>query len=159
MPNWKLDKNSRYIVRRLDGEPDVLFLWTPTLAQKKGFHPVTFEEAVLIKEADDKRIEAKKRQRVGMPADFQNPVVEDVAKSAEAIKTKDEAQKLAKTNEDLLKVELAKVEQFQTPDMLEEYFLLKYHIELLGDQELPEMKKEAVNNLVALSNSNKLYEV
>jgi hypothetical protein len=54
---------------------------------------------------------------------------------------------------------MAKVGNFATADMLEEYFLLKYRIELRGDQELPEMQKEAVANLVELSNTNKLYEV
>jgi hypothetical protein len=146
-------------VRRRDGEPDALFLWTPTLAQKKGFHPVSFEEAVRIKEAEDAEVEAKKAKHIGMPADFQNPVVEDVSKSAESVKTKDAAQKLARTNEDLLQVEMAKVGNFATADMLEEYFLLKYRIELRGDQELPEMQKEAVANLIELSNTNKLYEV
>jgi hypothetical protein len=157
---WKLDPNSRYIVRRREGEPDVLFLWTPTLAQKTGFYPVTYDQAVAVKEAEDKYIAAKKAERIGyVPPEFQNPVVEEVAKPRPFEKVDDEARKLAKTNEDLLKGELDKVEGMTDSRALEEYFLMKYKIELIGDQPIDEMKKEAVKNLMALGNQNKLYEV
>lgn len=161
---WKLDPQSRYIVRRIEGKRDILFLWTPTLAQKKGFYPVSFDEAVKIKKAEDEYAIRKKAARLGYPAidiPADNPVTTDVAqnKVPQFEQVKDEALKLVKTNEDLLKVEMGKIEQFQTADALEEYFLLKYRIELIGDQELGDMKKEAVKNLMALANANKLYEV
>jgi len=67
--------------------------------------------------------------------------------------------KLARTNEDLLQEELTKLQKQTDTDQLEEYFLLKYRVELLPTEDLEGMKKEAASTLLALSNAGKLYEV
>lgn len=157
---WKLDPKARYIVRRREGEAPALFLWTPTLAQKKGFYPVSFKEAEAIKRAEDKAIAAKKAARYDYPVNIEedNPVTAAIEEAGETA-PKEGGEKLEVTNEDLLAKELTKLDTFGSPDDIEEYFLLKYRVELTGDQDLASIKKEAAKTLTQLANNNSLYEV
>ncbi len=155
-----LDPRNRFLLKtQPDGKRTVL-LWTPTLAQKLDMRPITYDEAVQIKKELDGEVEDKKAKSlypVDIPVD--NPVVDEVAQNAQETAIPNQGgEPLVRTNEDLLQTELQKVSKFVDADQLEEYFLLKYHVEILPG-ELMKMKADAVMTLTELSNANKLYEV
>ena len=162
-----LDKRNRFLLQTDKKGLRHLYVWRPQLAQRIDMRPISFEQACIVEkelatEAENRRY-AHYDYDPRVPADEDipdNPVVEEVAAAPgpdEAVK--DQAMKLARTNEDLLQEELTKLQKQTDTDQLEEYFLLKYRVELLPTEDLEGMKKEAASTLLALSNAGKLYEV
>jgi len=160
-----LDKRNRFLLQTDGKGLRHLYIWRPQLAQRLDMRPISYEDALVVekelrKEAEERRY-AHYDYDPRIPEDAaDNKVIEEVADSAvHDEEVKNEAMKLARTNEDLLQEELSKLMKQTDTDALEEYFLLKYRVELIPTDDLEAMKKEAATTLLALSNSGKLYEV
>lgn len=155
-----LDKRNKFVVKTQADGKQILYIWTPTLAQKEGHRTVSYKEALEI----EKRIELQEKKRLAhfnhmheVDVEDDNPVIEEVIEEdPEVIKAKDGA-KLERTNQEILDDELAKVAKYNSKAQLEEYFLLKYRVGLI-DASLKEMKNEASTVLLAFANENKLYD-
>jgi len=156
-----LDKRNKFVVKTQPDGKQILFIWTPTIAQKEGHRTISYTEAVAVQDAIADAEAARINHTILSPPEIEedNPVIEDVVESddPDVLKAKENL-KLAKSNDDLLKTELTKVGKYTSKDQLEEYFLLKYRVELMPGK-LAEMKNEASVILASFANENKLYEV
>lgn len=156
-----LDPRNKFIVKTNPDGKKQLYIWTPTLAQKEGHRTVSHEDAEAI--LDEIKLASEARiNRLLMPLpeiEEDSQVVKEVVDSEDPEVTKaKENLKLAKSNDDLLLIEMEKVAKYTSEDTLEEYFLLKYRVELMPGK-LAEMKSEAITILTSFANENKLYEV
>lgn len=158
-----LDKRNKFVVKTEPSGKKRLFIWTPTLAQKEGHRTITHKEALEVEAEILGVAEAKRFGRFMPEIEEDNPVVEQLLSEQgegddpEVLVAKNNL-KLAKSNDDLLQEELLKISKYNSKDQLEEYFLLKYRVELLPEK-LTEMKKEAAQILSKFANEGKLYEV
>ena len=158
-----LDKRNRFLLRtQADGKRNI-FIWAPEIAQKSNMRPISYEDAVRIQKEIKDEHTAKLNANL-YPVDAEvtedNPVIAAAIEEMdpEVIKAKDNL-KLERTNDDILKDELEKVGKMLSTSQLEEYFLLKYKVELLVSDDLSTMQNEAIITLTELANANKLYEV
>jgi hypothetical protein len=156
-----LDKRNKFIVKTQPDGKKCLYIWTPTLAQKESHRTVSYEEALEVQGEIKAAAEARINRFLTPDPEIEedNQVIEDVVESddPDVLKAK-ESLKLAKSNDDLLGEELAKVGKYTSKDQLEQYFLLKYRVELMPGK-LADMKQEASVILTRFANENKLYEV
>lgn len=157
-----LDKRNRFLLQTTETGQRHIYIWRPQLAQRQDMRPISYAQAVEIEKELVKEAEDRKYARF----DYDPRITDDNPVIEEAVETelpdddiKEKALKLAVTNEDLLKDELRKLSEFQGVDSLEEYFLIKYRIELTTTEDLAAMQKEAAQTLASLANANKLYEV
>ena len=157
-----LDPRVRYLCKTQDNGKRVIYQWTPTLAVKKGMRPVSVEEAQRISD-EEAGVRIEKRNAalgiIDIPED--SAVVEAVTETKLSRADEDkinQVKKLVVTNEDILQKELAHVEAMESPADVEQYFLIKYHLELEASEDIDKIKKEAAYTLSQLANQNKLYE-
>jgi hypothetical protein len=156
-----LDPRNKFIVKTDPDGVKQLFGWTPTLAQKENHRTISYEDAkriqVEIRTATEARINKALMPLPSIEED--SPVIEEVVESDDPDVLKAKANlKLAKTNDDLLLIEMDKVARYTSKDTIEEYFLIKYRVELMPGK-LAEMKSEAITILTSFANEGKLYEV
>ena len=72
-----LDKRVRWLVKEEADGSQTIFQWTPTLAIKKGFRPVTIEDAEKIIEGESKKRAEKFNARyTALDLPDNNPVIE-----------------------------------------------------------------------------------
>jgi len=157
-----LDKRNRFLLKTQEDGRRIIFIWKPGIAQKKGMRPISYEEAIQIQQELAAEVEAKRAEGFGqINIEDDNPVLAEAPTplTEEEQSRTDRARNLIRTNDDLLNAELEKVTNYTQMDQLEEYFLLKYRVELPACPDLVNMKKEAIHTLTQLANSNKLYEV
>jgi hypothetical protein len=157
-----LDPRVRYLCKTEANGNRIIFQWTPTLAVKPLMRPVSFEEAEQIQEEESKARAAKRDKALGIQVLPDNsPVVEAVVEtklSAEDEAKINQVKKLVVTNDDLLTKEMAKLENMEDTDDIEQYFLVKYRMELEPSDDIAKMKKSAAYALSQLANQSKLYE-
>ena len=156
-----LDKRNRFLLQTQENGRQHIYIWSQVLATKPDMKPISYENAVKMQKkiADDGEAARYKTLNYVPEIIQDNEVIEHVAAIDEDTMKAEEVMKLARTNEDILASEIKKVQGFTSKDDLEEFFLLKYRIELLQENDLEAMKKEAGQVLLGLSNTNKLYEV
>lgn len=165
---------TRFLLQERKDKKPFLYAWTPSLAQRPDMRPISAEEArVFIKEA---RLEEERQRRARIAAELEaeearkaddRPLEEEypdreikpVIDELEAIAGgEDQVESNLSTQDELLSIELKKINSFKKSNTLEEYMLRKYRINML-QKELPEMKVDAGVALKGLAQEQKLYRI
>jgi xanthine dehydrogenase iron-sulfur cluster and FAD-binding subunit A len=180
--------NPKYLVQEIEGEEPYLYAWTPVLAKKKGFRPITAAEAEKIKkvnkakqdihkeeweitEADKKaaeeviaearreRIESAGEEEFVAVPEEDNEILDSLKPNSTTIQTSgDQARKLEVTQQDILEKDIAKINRLKVHNSIEEYMLKKYKVEMLPMETVDEMKDQAIELLTALAAADTLYD-
>lgn len=165
---------TRFLLQERKDQKSHLYAWTPSLAQRNDMRPITAEEArEFIQVARDEETrqrrariaaeaEALEAQKDERPLNEQYPE-RDLKPTIDAL---DEIGEKAVfddnslvSQEDLLALEIRKVNGFKKASSLEEFMLKKYRMTMLVRPDLADMKSDAKVALAGLAKEQKLYKL
>lgn len=162
----------KYLIQERKGQKPYVYIWTPVLAKKEGFRPITVKEAQKYlkdpnyrgqdeyAEFEEDLGEEEKATDDGYVSDEEedNAILDDLNKDTVSPLANAEGTPLEVTQDDLLKEEITQINRFKKKSSIEEYMLRKYELPMLPMDHLDEMKQQAHSTLATLAASNSLYK-
>lgn len=153
----------KFLLQEVAGQKPYVYIWTPVLAKKDGFRPISEKEAKKYQDPDyhpefpEVTDEDEEGDGYVSDDDEDNDVLNGIEKTAEGDNDK-EPKPLEVTQDDILKREVSVINRKKAKASIEEYLLKKYQMTMLPMDEVDEMKQQAIEILGTLAASNTLYE-
>lgn len=149
--------HTKYLLQKKSDGTEVVFRWTPFLAERKDCQPLTEEQYI---EWRDKREAKNPWPEMEDPEESDEaPEEEEVSEVIEEVETVEQPEQVAKSmlsQDDLKEMEEKKIKSFRSKAKLEEYILKKYKLGIAhGDIKF--MKQQAYEFIGELHKVGKLY--